>query len=207
MSTVDLPSNSPFDNDDDSLKDARPQLKTLVDSFNTIANEFNAGQLGATSATALITGDKANNFSNGVSTSNQTTNFTYTGLDDPAGFVTINGDSVGLFSDFKLAVGKHSVFVETYYEIQSPAATNLGTNFQIIFNKDGAEEFARREMNRSSDSCTLFGIVESNGNNVFDVALINNVPSAPQTVTFKEQGQTTGSPIIRILIQRLTTSI
>ena len=207
MSTVDLPSNSPFDNDDDSLKDARPQLKTLVDSFNTIANEFNAGQLGATSATALITGDKANNFANGVSKSNQKKIFSYTGLDDPAGFVTINGDSVGLFSDFKLAVGKHSVFVETYYEIQSPAATNLGTNFQIIFNKDGAEEFARREMNRSSDSCTLFGIVESNGNNDFDVALINNVPSAPQTVTFKEQGQTTGSPIIRILIQRLTTSI
>jgi hypothetical protein len=207
MSTVDLPSNSPFDNDDDSLKDARPQLKTLVDGFNTIANEFNAGQLGATSATALITGNKADNFSNGVSTSNQTTNFTYTGLDDPAGFVTINGDSAGLFSDFKLAVGKHSIFVETYYVIQSPATTNLGTNFQIILNKDGAEEFARREMNRSSDSCTLFGIVESNGNNVFDVALINNVPSAPQTVTFKEQGQTTGSPIIRILIQRLTTSI
>jgi hypothetical protein len=155
----------------------------------------------------LITGNKADNFSNGVSTSNQTTNFTYTGLDDPAGFVTINGDSAGLFSDFKLAVGKHSIFVETYYVIQSPATTNLGTNFQIILNKDGAEEFARRDLNRSSDSCTLFGIVESNGNNDFDVALINNVPSAPQTVTFKEQGQTTGSPIIRILIQRLTTSI
>jgi len=204
--TVNLPSNTPFDNDDDSLKDARPQLKTLVDGFNTIAADYNAGLLGATSAVAFITGNAAENFSNGVSTSNQTTNFTYTGLEDPAGIVTINGDSAGKFSDFQLAVGKHSIFVETYYQIQSPANIDLGTTFQIIFNKDGAEQFARRDMLRSSDSCTLFGIVESTGSSVFDVALINNVASAPQTVTFKEQGQNTGDPIIRIMIQRLTTS-
>jgi len=204
--TVNLPSNTPFDNDDDSLKDARPQLKTLVDGFNTIATDYNAGLLGATSAVAFITGNKEDNFANGVSTSNQTTTFTYTGLEDPAGIVTINGDSAGKFSDFQLAVGKHSIFVETYYQIQSPANVDLGTTFQIIFNQDGNEQFARREMLRSSDSCTLFGIVESTGSSVFDVAIINNVASAPQTITFKEQGQNPGDPIIRIMIQRLTTS-
>jgi len=204
--TVNLPSNTPFDNDDDSLKDARPQLKTLVDGFNTIATDYNAGLLGATSAVAFITGNKEDNFANGVSTSNQTTTFTYTGLEDPAGIVTINGDSAGKFSDFQLAVGKHSIFVETYYQIQSPANVDLGTTFQIIFNQDGNEQFARREMLRSSDSCTLFGIVTSTGSSVFDVAIINNVASAPQTITFKEQGQNPGDPIIRIMIQRLTTS-
>lgn len=46
MSTVTKPDATVFDNDADSIATSRPELFTLATSFNTIADEYNAGTLG-----------------------------------------------------------------------------------------------------------------------------------------------------------------
>ena len=44
---VTKPDPTKFDSDDDSISEARPELEILVNSFNTIADDYNDGSLGA----------------------------------------------------------------------------------------------------------------------------------------------------------------
>lgn len=51
--TVTKPDATVFDNADDSIATSRAELHTLATSFNTIADDYNAGNLGGTAATSI----------------------------------------------------------------------------------------------------------------------------------------------------------
>jgi len=53
---VSKPDATKFDNANDSIAESRPELYTLVTSFNTIADEYNAGTLGGSDKTQLTAG-------------------------------------------------------------------------------------------------------------------------------------------------------
>jgi len=54
---VTLPDSSYFDNDNDSIKDSRPELKKMADAINTIGAEYNAGTLGGSGIQDVVAGD------------------------------------------------------------------------------------------------------------------------------------------------------
>jgi len=56
MPSVSKPDATKFDNENDSIAESRAELHTLATSFNTIADEYNAGTLGAESL-AINAGD------------------------------------------------------------------------------------------------------------------------------------------------------
>lgn len=62
------PDPTKFDSDDDSISEARPELETLVNSFNTIADDYNAGLLGG----ATVSGGEGINISEPDSSGDQT---------------------------------------------------------------------------------------------------------------------------------------
>lgn len=46
MPSISLPDATKFDSDTDTIKESRPELKTMADAVNTIGAEYNAGTLG-----------------------------------------------------------------------------------------------------------------------------------------------------------------
>lgn len=73
--SVTKPDATKFDADSDSISASRPELLTLVNSFNTIADEYNAGTLGGVNLGTPVVGDTLNSTDQVETLSNPYTQF------------------------------------------------------------------------------------------------------------------------------------
>jgi hypothetical protein len=54
MPSISLPDATKFDSDSDTIKESRPELKTMADAINTIGAEYNAGTLGGSGGFSAV---------------------------------------------------------------------------------------------------------------------------------------------------------
>lgn len=202
--SVTKPDPTAFDSAEDSIASARPELETLVNSFNTIADDYNAGLLGG-QAGALLTLNRTNApGSNGIITSGVSTtgNFDFDSFTDPSNLVT-STDSAGQGGGFLLASGTYLFVCDIYYNITSPSGTFLSNELEFNIGKGGSGAFAyRRHINDYESHATIVGTNTSTGTEEFTVGY-SWTKAGSINLTFKEQGPANTDPVLRLQIFKI----
>ena len=199
--SVTKPDVTAFDNDNDSIATARAELETLVTSFNTIADEYNAGTLGGGAQMAQLTCSRNNApGSNGVITANASGTFNFDGVDDSNGFVTLN-DSSGQGDGFYLETGSYHIAISIYFEADASTAF-MDSDLEFDLKKTSSTVFSRRNMSSYTTEAHFTGIVTSAGSDLFELGY--SWQDTGRTCTFKEQGVSNADPVLRVDIINLT---
>jgi len=199
--SVTKPDANAFDSADDSIASAREELHTLVTSFNTIADEYNAGTLGG-SAGALLTLNRTNApGSNGIITASATGNLDFDNIVDPDGFVT-STDSAGQGGSFLLDSGTYLFVCDIYYNISPISGTFLSNELEFSLAKGGSSFANRRHINDHESHATIVGSTTSTGTEEFTINYSWTKAGSP-TLTFKEQGPANTDPVMKIQIYKI----
>lgn len=199
--SVTKPDANAFDSADDSIASAREELHTLVTSFNTIADEYNAGTLGG-QAGALLTLNRTNApGSNGIITASATGNLDFDSITDPSNLVT-STDSAGQGGSFLLTTGTYMFVCDIYYNVSPVSGTFLSNELEFNLAKGGSAFAYRRHINDYESHATIVGTATSSGSEEFTIGYSWTKAGSP-TLTFKEQGPASTDPVMRLQIFKI----